>query len=253
MINKVKFKAILRVYKRKMDKCNSIILYFMLPIGLLLAAWAILSIELNIIHKIPVLWNDSTIEGLNHLYLNLSYSYIAGAIIYWFSVSLPYQINKHKISKVIRNKINDIGVQIQNMNIEFRTPENQPRISNIQATMELFNYGIWIGKCRIPIHLNHKSVISAFVQDYENLQSYVSGIINDYKEYLSAEQILLLEGLRNSSMANIFSIGKQSNYIYNEYVFSHEIEPSYKKLIEDYLALTKILSQPNFYVNSNFR
>lgn len=240
MINKVKFKAILRVYKRKMDKCNSIILYFMLPIGLLLAAWAILSIELNIIPKIPVLWNDSTIEGLNHLYLNLSYSYIAGAIIYWFTVSLPYQINKYKISKVIRNKINDIGVQIQNMNIEFRTPENQPRISDIQATMELFNYDIWIGECRIPTHLNNQSVISAFVQDYENLQSYVSGIINDYKEYLSAEQILLLEGLRNSQMSSIFSMGKQFNHVYSKDVFSKIIEPSYEKLIKDYLVLTKI-------------
>ena len=93
------------------DKCNSIIHYFMLPIGLLLAVLTILSIELNIIPKIPVLWNNSTIEGLNHLYLNLSYSYIAGAIIYWFTVDRPYQINKHKISKVIRSKIDNIRTQ----------------------------------------------------------------------------------------------------------------------------------------------
>lgn len=212
----------------------------MMSIGLLLATWAILSIELDIVPKIAVLWNNSTIEGLNHLYLNLSYSYIAGAIIYWFTVSLPYQTKKHKISKVLRNKFGDIGTQIQNMNIEFRSPENQPQVFDIEATMALFKYDTWIGKCKIPYHIDCQNVISAFVQDYDNLQSYVSAIINDYKEYLSAEQILQLEDLRNSQMYSIFSMGKQFNYVYSEDVFSKIIEPSYKKLIEDYLTLTKI-------------
>ena len=61
----------------------------MIYIGLLLAGWAILSIEVGVLPKIPVPWEDSVVLGVNKVFLNLSYSYIAGVIIYWFVVKLP--------------------------------------------------------------------------------------------------------------------------------------------------------------------
>ena len=58
-------------------------------IGLLLAVLAILSIEVGVLPKIPVPWGESVVLGVNKVFLNLSYSYIAGVIVYWFVVKLP--------------------------------------------------------------------------------------------------------------------------------------------------------------------
>lgn len=58
-------------------------------IGLLLSTWAVLSIEIGILPKIPVLWEETIVQGVNRILLNLSYSYIAGVIVYWFAVKLP--------------------------------------------------------------------------------------------------------------------------------------------------------------------
>ena len=61
----------------------------MLYIGLLLAGWVILSVEVGVFPKIPVPWGESVVLGVNKGLLNLSYSYIAGVIVYWFVVKLP--------------------------------------------------------------------------------------------------------------------------------------------------------------------
>ena len=54
----------------------------MLFIGMILAVWAVFSIDIPLIPKVPCSFTDETIEGLNKAYLALAYSYIAGAIIY---------------------------------------------------------------------------------------------------------------------------------------------------------------------------
>lgn len=81
-VPKVKPQKILR-------KVIASLLNMMMPVGLLLSAWAVLSIEIGILPKIPVLWDESVVQGINRILLNLSYSYIAGVIVYWLAVKLP--------------------------------------------------------------------------------------------------------------------------------------------------------------------
>lgn len=71
------------------SKMLQVILDSVIYIGLLLATWAILCVELEIIPKIPIPWEESIVLGLNRLFLNLAYSYITGVIVYWFAVKLP--------------------------------------------------------------------------------------------------------------------------------------------------------------------
>ena len=58
----------------------------MLLVGMLLSAWAVFSIDVPLIPKIPCSFSDNAIEGLNRAFLALAYSYIAGAIIYGMTV-----------------------------------------------------------------------------------------------------------------------------------------------------------------------
>lgn len=89
-IEKVKFRKISR-------KIIGFLFSIMIPMGLLLAAWAVLSIEIGILPTIPVLWEESMVQGINNFFLNLSYSYIAGLLVYWFAVKLPEVKKKHNL------------------------------------------------------------------------------------------------------------------------------------------------------------
>lgn len=77
-------------------KIIHLLLDSIIPVGLILAAWAILCVELEIIPKISVPWKESVVLGLNRLFLNLAYSYIAGVIVCLLIVKLPSLRNKIK-------------------------------------------------------------------------------------------------------------------------------------------------------------
>ena len=70
--------------------------------GLLLSVWAVFSIDIPLIPKIPCSYSDKTIEGWNRAFLALAYSYIAGAIIYGMTVKFPYCLNKQRLTPVSR-------------------------------------------------------------------------------------------------------------------------------------------------------
>jgi hypothetical protein len=74
----------------------------MLFAGLILSAWAVFSIDIPLISKIPCSYSDKTIEGWNRAFLALAYSYIAGAIIYGMTVKCPYYLNKRRLAPVNR-------------------------------------------------------------------------------------------------------------------------------------------------------
>ena len=91
------FRGLKEMRKDKIcKKITHLLLDGMIPVGFLLAAWAILCVELGIIPKIPVSWDELFILGLNRLFLNLSYSYITGVMVYWFAVKHPSLRNKVK-------------------------------------------------------------------------------------------------------------------------------------------------------------
>lgn len=72
-----------------LHKIITFLLSMMIPVGLIMSGWAVLSIEIGVLPKVPVLWEESVVQGINRILLNLSYSYIAGVIIYWLAVKFP--------------------------------------------------------------------------------------------------------------------------------------------------------------------
>ncbi len=77
----------------------------MLFIGMVLTAWAVFSIDIPLIPKVPCCFSDETLEGLDRANLTLAYSYIAGAIIYGMTVKYPYNLKKRRLAPVINAKI----------------------------------------------------------------------------------------------------------------------------------------------------
>lgn len=214
----------------------------MLFTGLLLSFWAVLSIDIPLIPKIPCSFSDKTIEGLNRAFLALAYSYIAGAIIYGMTVKYPYYLNKRRLIPVINAKVERLGSMLGWMNIEFRDADNNPSISDIDGVMALFNSKRWKERCHMPEHSGCKDVTDGFVKDYGELKSMVDGLINDYKDYLSSEQMIYLEAIRGSRLNLFFRSYEKSkgNCDYTDYFYEQVVKPEYRRLILLYYSLCKV-------------
>lgn len=208
-------------------------------IGLLLATWAIFSIEIPLIPKIQTFLSDSVVDGLNRIFLALSYSYVAGVIIYWLTVRYPYLRNKRKLSLVIKTKIGNIGSHLMNMNLEFRQPDNNPPITDVDAVMAMFTLKKWRDKCSMPEHAGCRDVTEGYIQDYCELQTIISSLINDYKDYLSADQLFMLELLRGKRVNQFFSTAKKCNgrYVFTDAFYETVLQPSYRTMLEVYNKL----------------
>lgn len=225
--------------KKSVSKALDFIVPKLLIIGLAFSVWAILSIEITWIPKISTCMSESVAEGWNKMFLALAYSYIAGAIIYFLTVKLPYWRNKQRLMPVINAKIRNIGIHLSNMNLEFRDPNNNPLISDVNAVMALFKTEKWKEKCKMPEHVNCRNVTEGYVRDYKGLQYMVGQLINDYKNYLTSNQLIMLEQLRDGWVNQFLSTAEESEYKYQftDYFYDKVLQPSYRRLLEVYNQL----------------
>ena len=91
----------------------------------------------------------------------------------------------------------------------------------------------------MPEHANCRNVTEGYVRDYHALQNMVSQLINDYKNYMEADQLLLLELLRSDRVNQFFSTAETSEYKYqfSDYFYEKVLQPSYRKMLEVYNKL----------------
>lgn len=208
-------------------------------VGIFFALWVIFSIEIPLIPKVPVYLTESFINGLNRVFLALSYSYLAGVIVYWFTTVFPYYLAKKQIRPVIKNRISDIGSHLSKMNLEFRAPGNNPEITEIDKVRALFTTEKWRAKCHIPDNLACYDVTDAFIRDYRELQRMVGLLIHDYMKYLTTEQLLLLEKLRKDPIDQFFITyeGSGNRFNFSDFFYEKILVPSYIELLLVYNKL----------------
>ncbi len=189
--------------------------------------------------------SGTTVAGINKICLALAYSYVAGVILYWLSVRLPFLRNKRKFKDVIVDRIRSIGGHLSNMNIEFRPidPEHllDPNISDVNTIMSMFTTSRWSESCRVPIHNLYSNVTEAFYHDYQELHRIVSSLINDYKSFLSTDQLLLLEALRSTDLNTLFAVSSNYGYQFSDIFYERVLQPSYHKLLVNYNELEKTI------------
>lgn len=220
-------------------KIKGLLLNNLVLFGLLFSAWAIFSIEIKYIPTIPLIISTDNADGWNRFFLSLAYSYIAGVIVYWLTVKLPYSRNKKHLHPIIKIKIKNIGVHLMNMNLEFRVPGNNPDISDVDSVMALFTTKRWREKCNMAEHYKCNNVTEGFIVDYYELQQIVGSLINDYKEYLTTDQLQLLEIIRVRKVDQFFTsiMRGNCNYEFSDYFYEKVLQPSYRQMLEAYNRL----------------
>lgn len=92
---------------------------------LITSLYAILVIELEALPPMKINRSEEFVKGLNRIFLGLSYSYVVGIIVFWFTVIWPARHEKYRLRPVINKKIENIGTMLEYMITGFPLKEGQ--------------------------------------------------------------------------------------------------------------------------------
>lgn len=212
--NLIAIKEKASLYWRKVWNAINAVFSFLLSkavlIGLLLSGWAIFSIEITCIPRIPIEASAATVAGMNKVFLALSYSYVAGVIIYWFTVVFPSFLHKRKMAPIVAENIDNIGAYLHKMLIKFcvidkQTPRN-PKLYDLEDCKDLLVNNDWSQFNRIPPQIGVR-MRDAIISDFKDMQEFLDTFINDYGDVMSTRQLLLIEKIRHSSLGSFLDFG----------------------------------------------
>jgi len=162
-------------------------------------------ISLYIIFSVGLGWfwtigNSPNAEKINTILVNLSYSYIAGFVFYILISYLPYRLKAERLKPVINQKISRLYNQIEACVQTFNQELDSNALKTItleELTEKIKNngmYGCSFFSSKSGVQFNNLSYLKSrkvFILD-------AICFLLEYKEYMSTEQILYIERIRDS-------------------------------------------------------
>ena len=205
---------------------------FFVYILLAFSLWCILSIGIGILPLINTsIICDETIEKLNIVFLNLSYSYLAGYIMYFLTVTVPFYRRRKIFELLINNFIYKYySSALFTFYLYYYNKKNIVDIKENQYVKEFYDRDKELqGKSMDTLGMDSDNEIRS--RRLSNLHSeYINFISNmiPYKDYLNAEQLSILNKLQLNnftimieSYENIAGISDVDSLFYekfNEYI-----------------------------------
>lgn len=224
-MNKIKFV--------KNIHCVRLALYLIL----LLCAWAVLVIQLKIsCLSIPVNWSQESCNNLNQLYINLTYSFLAGYVFYLLTIYFPQKTEKKRLQPVIIKKTKAIKNELENVLLEFSRGTGINDYMKIENARKVLMSKNWTDSMPMYQKLYNANIsYIAFIGIVgEHIQKKVVELIQSYQRFMTTEQIGLLEELPD---LYIFSLAQR----FSKMPISLEDENGKKSLVDFFIkTLEKI-------------
>ncbi len=167
----------------------------------LICTYIILAVGLKIV---PTIYESSNSENINNVSLNLSYSYIAGVIFYFFVTLFPYLILKNKLKPALDLKLIDLKIQITSFIRSFNsvTDIDLKDIDLITIQNIIKKHSILDRSYYSPMTGTTMSNLDFLCSTKLNIFNLVESILT-YREYLTSNQILELERIRDSKFFHL--------------------------------------------------
>jgi hypothetical protein len=172
-----------------------------ISILLIIAIWIIGSIGLGILPLLPCMV-DIEPDKINEMSLNLSYSYIAGCIVYFLTFRLPFLIKRNLSKRLIHITIWNFVVRISVVyGLYFRESQTEKYNSYFKQNPD---FDILIRTFPDIQEINKDDLLEANIADMSDAYAEFVQNLLDLKEYLTEKQEkLLLEIRQNGIIVNI--------------------------------------------------
>ncbi len=179
---------------------------------ILFAIWVVVVVGLDIRPLlIPSFVNTPLPQKINAVLLNVSYSTLAAAIFYLFTVYLPRKRHVRTLHPIISRKINNIYSQVYSIYLEFgRTIGHQDAlylnnaIKNDSMGLELLS-SVKEWNEAIPLYRKFK-ITKTYIQHIHHCYLRIIDVSDSlilHQELLTSEQLRLIDEIRNSSFFTI--------------------------------------------------
>lgn len=176
--------------------CIHLALYLLL----LLCVWAIFAIQLKIPHlSINVDWTQERCDNLNQLYINLSYSFLAGFVFYLLTIYFPQKRERKRLEPVIKKKVLEIRKDLRNILLEFSRGTDIQKYMEIENARKVLMSKNWtdIMPMYQKLYNANISYISFISEEGKIMKKKINDFIQSYQPYITAKQLCLLEELSN--------------------------------------------------------
>lgn len=182
---------------------------------------------------------SSKYQQINHVVINLSYSYLAGLIFYLLTSYLPYMIKRNKLKKPIQEKLKTIKGKLEDSaKCVFPMTSWNHLVLTEDVLVQQFSTQSVNTQSAYSIAGINMSIIGHLTTQRNNILDIIDGIL-EYKDYLSGEQLLTIEKIKDGeyfSMLKVFSMPIMDNPATREKLAKAlfcEIETS-KKLLDSF-------------------
>lgn len=163
--------------------------------GLLLSIWAICSAQLNINPQAETDTVTDNSTRLNNAIVNISFSYIAGLIIYLLTCTFPHYQSSRRLKPTIVAKVKRIVRSIDDVVLEFSRGVNTPTRTDIKDLQVILHSKVWTDTIPMLQQVNRVNIdyISYYNLVTKSVKEQTESLIQTYKEYLTVDQISALE------------------------------------------------------------
>ncbi|WP_455672521.1 hypothetical protein [Phocaeicola sp.] len=191
---------------------------------------------------LPTLGTTENPILINSVLLNLSYSYFAGLIFYLLVTYYPFYLQRKKFSPIIKSKINDLYNQVEATIQTFETKE----VKGIVDTITFDELKKVIEKNSMYSNSFYANTVGYQMNNFQFLVETKNNFFTIierlliYKDYLSINQIVSIEKIRDSSFFHLTKVYESSSLAilyYNSSQFKEELA---KELFNIILYMRKI-------------
>lgn len=189
---------------------NTLWVSILLFVSVSFAIWTIFVVQLCPDLRFNCDYDKTLCENINQLFLNLSYSYIAGYLFYLFTYWLPSLLRSIKMQPVLDAGFKDIRICIHNMYYVFHYIDaakiDMNDIDNICKAMSEAN---WTENVfgNLP-NSNRMQYLAHFSRE---LNSTLMDFIKLNKDFLSTNDLLKLNKIRNANPLCLYEVMEKAD------------------------------------------
>jgi hypothetical protein len=190
-------------------------------------------------------WHSENYQNYNIVFENLSYSYIAGVVVYVLTIVFPDFQEGRRIKPIVDMKIAHLAELFNKQLWGFGTSTGnaqqggfyQPDCTNIDECISLMNQSNW-NTVNPIVNTPRNRLYETFKQDLDTILLEIADILQAYKAHLSQSDIQHLENIRQNNYITLLNVLYTGNATFPT-GSQKPIVDGHKKVLEEYNAILK--------------
>ena len=179
-------------------------IWILLGLLLALSLWAVLAWGFGWIRLLPGVIEQKVSEGL----LALAYSYIAGCIIFFLTVTLPHITRKRRMMPEVWSDVEHLGVLFMNTFADFPRVEKATHqdINNLDDCKKVLTAVDWNSPLKFAMLPGQNTYLKSFNYTTRKIWDFTQEIKANNKEYLTDKQLVLLNDIKLQAMEQLLDV-----------------------------------------------